>query len=101
MNGLVRKMIPAFICVSLGLGATAAFAKGECKGSSKSVCSADKSCSWVKGYVKKDGKKVTAYCRVKSGKKKASAKKPDTKSTSKKAEKVNKQVKEKTKSTKP
>lgn len=98
MRGLIRKMIPAIICVSLGLGVTAAFAKGECKGLSKSVCSADKSCSWVKGYVKRDGKKVTAYCRVKTGKKKASVKKPDSKNTSKKAEKAKKQVK---KSTKP
>ncbi|MEN8178403.1 MAG: chromosome partitioning protein ParB [Pseudomonadota bacterium] len=87
MNGLIRSIIPAVVCLSLGLGATAAVAKSECKGMSKSACSADKSCSWVKGYVTKSGNKVDPYCRVKANKKKATDKKSEAKKQSKKAEK--------------
>ncbi len=87
MNGLIRSIIPAVICFTLGLGATSAIAEGQCKGLSKSACSADSACSWIKSYVTKNGKKVDAYCRVKAGKKQAVDKKSESNSQSKKADK--------------
>jgi hypothetical protein len=99
MNGLIRSIIPAILSLSLGLAAPAVSAKGECKGMSKSACSADKSCSWVKSYVTKTGKKVGPYCRIAAGKKKAGEKKSESKKLEKsgKAEKTSKKVKEKAK----
>lgn len=78
MHGLIRNMIPLTICISLGLGAATAFAENKCKGLSQSTCSAGASCSWVNGYETKKGKKVDAYCRVKSGKKKGAEMAPET-----------------------
>ena len=70
MHGLIRNTIPVILSVSLGLLASSALAENKCKGMSQSVCTADASCSWVKSYVRSDKRKVDAYCRVKSGKKK-------------------------------
>ncbi|MCG8090540.1 MAG: chromosome partitioning protein ParB [Candidatus Thiodiazotropha taylori] len=50
---------------------TASAAKA-CKGMSKSACSGNANCSWVKSYTTKTGAKVNAYCRTKSGKKSSS-----------------------------
>ena len=90
MNGLIRSIIPAILSLSLGLAAPAVIAKGECKGMSKSACSADESCSWVKSYVTKTGKKVGPYCRVAAGKKKAVEKKSESKKQTQKADKSKK-----------
>ena len=79
MNGLVRNVFPVIICLSLGLGTQTVVAESKCKGLSKSACSSDKTCSWIKGYKKQDGKEVKGYCRVKSSKKKASMKMNETK----------------------
>jgi len=87
MNGLIRSIIPAVVCVTLGLGATSAMAAGQCKGLSKSACSADSSCSWVNSYVTKSGKKVDSYCRVRAGKKQAVDKQSGSKGQTKKADK--------------
>ena len=54
----------------------------SCKGKSQSSCSADKSCSWVSAYKRKDGVKVSGHCRATAGN--ASSKK-STKSTKKKS----------------
>ncbi|WP_052199414.1 hypothetical protein [endosymbiont of unidentified scaly snail isolate Monju] len=35
----------------------------QCKTLSKKTCSANPGCTWVDGYVRKDGRKVKAYCR--------------------------------------
>lgn len=62
-------------------------ANAECKGSSKSACSASKNCTWVKGYTAKSGKKVQAYCRNASGKGKAVSTEKKKQAAVKKAEK--------------
>jgi hypothetical protein len=46
----------------------AAFA-AECKGMEKAACERQESCSWVDGYTRKDGVKVSSHCRKKGGKK--------------------------------
>jgi hypothetical protein len=67
MKGLALKVIPAIML--LAMVHPLAQAEGKCKGLSKSACSSNPTCSWVNGYETKAGKKVAAYCRVKSTKK--------------------------------
>ncbi len=45
----------------------------ECKGMEKSSCERQDSCTWVDGYERKDGVKVSPYCRNKGGKKSSSS----------------------------
>ena len=59
-----------------------AVAASACKGKSQSSCEAASDCSWIKGYKKKDGSKVSAYCRAKPGKSSGSSKKASSKSAS-------------------
>ena len=73
MNGLIRTSIPLIICISTGLLTSPAFAENKCKGLNLSDCTAEAGCSWVNGYVRSDSRKVDAYCRIKSGKKKSAA----------------------------
>jgi len=87
MNGIIRNIIPTVLCVALGFGTPAVLAKNQCKGMSKSACTADESCSWVKGYVSKSGNKVDPYCRVKAKKKKAGEKQSGDKDKGNKAQK--------------
>ncbi|MDJ0806022.1 MAG: hypothetical protein QNJ78_04235 [Gammaproteobacteria bacterium] len=87
MNGLIRSILPTVICLTLGLGSTSVIAEGQCKGKSKSACSSDGSCTWVKGYVNKAGKKVDPYCRVKAKKKKTGEKKSASKQQGKQSDK--------------
>lgn len=58
------------------------YAASACKGLSKSSCGSNSSCTWVDGYTRKDGKKVSAYCRA-VGKKKSDSKKATKASSSK------------------
>lgn len=72
---------------SLCFGAISAQAESACKGSAKSACEGNNNCSWVKGYARKDGAKVEAYCKSKpkkSGGSASKAKKSDVKKTDKK-----------------
>ena len=79
--------------LSLALSLGAASAQAECKGSSQSACEKSDSCSWVKGYTRKDGAKVSAYCKSKP--KKTGQSKSTTSDSKKKSD-----SKEKTDSTK-
>ena len=45
-------------------------AQSACKGLEKAPCEKKEACTWVDGYTRKDGAKVSAYCRAKGGKKK-------------------------------
>jgi hypothetical protein len=47
----------------------------ECKGMEKAACERQESCSWVDGYTRKDGVKVSSHCRKKGGKKSSSSSK--------------------------
>ena len=73
----------------------------ECKGRSQSACDSSSSCSWVKGYKRSDGAKVSSFCRAKSGKGTSSSqKKTSKKVTDKKADKKTSTKKKVTDSTK-
>ncbi|MEN8168082.1 MAG: chromosome partitioning protein ParB [Pseudomonadota bacterium] len=112
MKGLILKVLPAVMVIALALFHPVAQAEGKCKGLSKSACSTNSSCSWVKSYKTKAGKNVAAYCRVKSaknqtknskskdGKKPKEAVKAKTKEQ-KKAKKQNKTKKAKQDNSKP
>jgi hypothetical protein len=39
-------------------------AASQCKGLSAAACAADSDCRWVESYVRKDGREVSAYCRL-------------------------------------
>lgn len=54
--------------ITLGPAVNAA---SQCKELSREDCSADPSCAWVDGYVRKDGREVRAYCRTVPAKKQA------------------------------
>ena len=61
---------------ALALGAASAQAASACKGLEKAACESNTSCTWVDGYTRKDGAKVSAYCKGKptqSGKKGSSS----------------------------
>jgi hypothetical protein len=64
--------------VSLFLGAVSAQAASTCKGSAQAACQANSSCSWVKGYTRKDGAKVSAHCKSKPKKSGGSSSKTKT-----------------------
>ncbi len=72
-------LLPIFVAMMFSFSAEAA----SCKGKSQSSCSADNNCSWVSGYKRKDGVKVSGYCRAASGK--ANKEKSQNKSESKKS----------------
>lgn len=38
----------------------------QCKGLDNLACDAQAACGWVQGYERKDGRKVTAFCRAKA-----------------------------------
>jgi len=40
-------------------------AASECKGLDQTACSSNPACTWVSGYVRKDGKEVAAHCKAK------------------------------------
>lgn len=99
-NSLMRnKTTPLILSVFFAifmLGSPALHA-AQCKGMSKSACSAKGSCSWVESYKTKKGTKVKAFCRSKPGKKKAST--SSTKKKSSATSKTNSKTSSKAKKT--
>lgn len=57
--------LTALLAVGLGLS-TQVNAASACKGLQADKCDAAQSCSWVNGYERSDGRKVTAFCRTKA-----------------------------------
>lgn len=45
----------------------------QCKGLENNACVTEDTCSWVQGYERKDGRKVSAFCRTKAKSKATSA----------------------------
>jgi hypothetical protein len=46
-----------------------AAAASQCKGLSENSCAADSTCSWINGYERKDGRKVSSHCKTRPAKK--------------------------------
>jgi len=53
----------------------------QCKGMENAQCMSNTDCSWVQGYERKDGRKVSAFCRSKGTPKSAAASSPSNDST--------------------
>lgn len=75
MKNIGSRLLSAFaLLVALIMAGSMPALARECKETtSQSACERSATCSWVKGYViskgKQKGKKVSAYCRKKAGKK--------------------------------
>jgi hypothetical protein len=65
-----RHLSVAVVAASLLLGVNGVVSAAECKGMEKSACERNEAqCSWVDGYTRSDGVKVSGHCRKKPGKK--------------------------------
>jgi hypothetical protein len=69
-------------CFSLAvfvlLGPVTASAASACKGIEKDACAAKDECLWVDGYMRKDGRSVSAHCKTRSGGRSAGQADPGT-----------------------
>lgn len=63
----VRLLYLIGLLTGLLIVAPNALAQSACKGLSSGKCSGKSNCVWVKGYTRKDNKKVQGYCRAKGG----------------------------------
>ena len=48
--------------------ASVSAAAGQCKGMPQDACAATAECTWVNGYVRKDGRSVSSHCKTKARK---------------------------------
>lgn len=62
-----RFLAPAALLLTGVVATTASAAPSHCKGMSESVCASDSSCTWVQGYVRKDGRQVSSHCKLARG----------------------------------
>ncbi len=69
-------MMAAATILTVTFGHTTAVANTVCKELQKEQCETTVGCSYVDGYVRKDGIQVKAHCRNKPGYKKAMQEKP-------------------------
>lgn len=57
------------LCCALGANVSLVSAASQCKGIDQNACAANGGCRWVDGYTRKDGRSVSAHCRLnRSGK---------------------------------
>lgn len=56
-------IVPFFFAGLFVVTSAQAATPSQCKTLSQEACSATPSCAWVDGYTRKDGRKVSAYCR--------------------------------------
>ena len=60
-----EKIRAALLAAVLGCGSSEALLAAECKGLEQSLCEARTDCRWIAPYERKDGIKVSGYCRIK------------------------------------
>lgn len=70
---VTRPLMTLAFSAVLALAAQSTAFAAECKGMEKAACERQESCSWVDGYTRKDGVKVSSHCRKKGGKKSSSS----------------------------
>ncbi len=64
----VSRLTIALFC-ALSVNASVVAAASQCKGMAQSACSSEAACRWVDGYTRKDGRSVSAHCRLNGGRK--------------------------------
>ena len=85
IRSIVSGLGVLMLALSLFVFSPATKAKAaECKGLSKTQCTKHDECSYVSSFTRKDGVKVSAFCRNKPGSGKSKAKKPTKKKVAKK-----------------
>lgn len=81
---LSNNIVRSFLLTATVAGACAAgsaTAASACKGLDNAACNSGSNCSWVAGYERKDGRKVSAFCRTSSAAKRTAKAKTDKAST--------------------
>lgn len=63
----MKNIVVASMIVFMSLVTSNSDAASACKGLAKSQCGAKTTCSWVAGYARSDGAKVSSHCRAKGG----------------------------------
>ena len=53
------------------LTSAAVSAASQCAGTQKDACASMAQCTWVNGYVRKDGRSVASHCKTKARRKSA------------------------------
>lgn len=91
MKKITSILLTSLCLLAFGLSPAHAKAKA-CKGLSQTACATNDDCSWVKGYKRKDGVKVSSFCRTK-----AKGAKTKVKETSSKQKATTKSKKDKAK----
>ncbi|MFT5706316.1 MAG: hypothetical protein ACI9ES_000588 [Oceanospirillaceae bacterium] len=61
-NNITSKCLMTFV-IFLTFSTTV-YAASSCKGQSQTACLENDRCSWINAHLRKDGKKVKAYCRA-------------------------------------
>ncbi len=64
---LINSPLPG-LCLLFGalLSVGTVSAESACKGMQQDACAAKEDCLWVSGYVRKDGRSVSAHCKTRS-----------------------------------
>ena len=60
-----RLVFLALFITMMGMAFVGEAQAQACRDKENSACSQDSSCSWVSGYTRSDGAKVSAFCRAK------------------------------------
>lgn len=63
MQHLVSNTRLSVLLSGLLLSGVVSAAPQECRQLAEDACATESSCTWVQGYVRKDGREVSAYCR--------------------------------------
>ncbi|MGB5452899.1 MAG: hypothetical protein WBM71_20010 [Sedimenticolaceae bacterium] len=61
----------AALLAGMVLGVPSASAASQCQGIAQDQCASQAACTWVNGYVRKDGRSVSSHCKARGGKKSA------------------------------
>ncbi len=78
--------LPALFLSTALLGLSPSlWAASSCKGLEQNDCKRKENCVWVNAYTRKDGVKVSGYCRAKGGKKSTSSAKKSASASSTRA----------------
>lgn len=95
-NSMYQRMLTSVLTIFIAMMFSFTTEAASCKGKAYSSCSADSDCSWVSGYKRQDGAKVSSHCRATPGKatKQKTKKKTKAKKT-KKDKKAKKTIKSK------
>lgn len=65
------RFFAATVLVGLTSVSSTTFAASQCKGMQEDACLTRTECSWIQGYVRKDGRPVASHCKSRARRKPA------------------------------